>query len=42
MGDMIVAKRVYSKYPVMMDNRVILVDLVELDMFDFYIILGMD
>ena len=26
----------------MLPNRVTLVDLVELDMFDFYIILGMD
>ena len=42
MGDSIVAKRVYRKYPVMLPNRVTLGDLVELDMFDFDIILGMD
>ena len=31
----VVAKRVYSECFVMLPNRVILVDMVELDMFDF-------
>ena len=42
MGDFVVAKRVFTKCPVMLPNKVTLVDLVELDMFDFDIILGMD
>ena len=42
MGDYMVAERVYSKCPVMLPNKVTLVDLVELDMFDLDIILGMD
>ena len=42
MGDSIVAKRFYRNCPVVLPNRVTLVDLVELAMFDFDIILGMD
>ena len=42
MGDSVVAKRVYKKFPVTLPNKVTLVYLVELDMFDFYNILGMD
>ncbi|XP_069145969.1 uncharacterized protein [Solanum lycopersicum] len=42
MGDSVVAKRVYRKCPVMLPNRVTLADLVENDMFDFDIILGLD
>ena len=42
MGYSKVATRVYRKCPIMMPNRVTLVYLVELDMFDFYNILGMD
>ncbi|KAH0685720.1 hypothetical protein KY290_017248 [Solanum tuberosum] len=41
-GDSIVAKRVYRGCPVALPNRVTLVDLVELDMLDFDVILGMD
>ena len=35
-------KRVYRNCPIMLPNRVSYVDLVELDMLDFDIILGMD
>ncbi len=41
-GDSIVAKRVYRKCLVSLSHRVTLVDLVELDMLDFDVILGMD
>uniref|UniRef100_M1DCD2 Gag-pol polyprotein n=1 Tax=Solanum tuberosum TaxID=4113 RepID=M1DCD2_SOLTU len=41
-GDSIVAKRVYRKCPVSLSHRVTLVDLVELDMLDFDVILGVD
>jgi len=41
-GDSIVAKRVYRKCPVSLSHRVTLVDLVELDMLDFDVILSMD
>ena len=40
-GDSIVTKIVYQNFPIMLPNRVSYVDLVELDMFDFDIILGM-
>ena len=36
-----VAKRVYKECPLILPKRKTFVDLVELDMFDFYIILGM-
>ncbi|KAH0664080.1 hypothetical protein KY284_029011 [Solanum tuberosum] len=39
-GDSIVAKRVYRKCPISLSRRVTLVDLVELDMLDFDVILG--
>ena len=42
MGDSVVAKRVYRKCPVMLPNRVALADLVELDIFDFNMILCLD
>ena len=42
MGFTMVSKRVYRKCPMMLPNRVTLADLVELNMFDFDIILGMD
>ena len=42
MGDSMVEKRVYRECPKMLPNKVILVDLVELDMFDFNIILGIN
>ena len=41
-GELVVAKRVYKNWRIMLPNRVSYVDLVELDMFDFDIILGMD
>ena len=41
-GESIVAKRVYRNCPIMFPNRVSYVELVELDMLYFYIILGMD
>ena len=41
-GDFVVGKRVYRKCLVSLAHRVTLVDLVELDMFDFDAILGMD
>ena len=37
-----VAKRVYKGCPISLPNRVTLVDLIELDMLDFDIMLGMD
>ena len=42
MGESVVAKKVCRNYPIMLPNRVTYVELVELDMFDFYVILGMD
>ncbi|XP_069144343.1 uncharacterized protein [Solanum lycopersicum] len=42
MGDSVVAKTVYRKCLVMLPSRVTLVDLVEMDMLDFDVILGMD
>ena len=42
MGDSIHAKRVYRGCSILLPNRVILVDLVKLDMLDFHIILGTD
>ena len=41
-GDSVVSKIVYPNCPISLPNRVSYVDLVELAMFDFYIILGMD
>ena len=41
-GESVVAKKVYRNCPIMLPNRVSYVDLVELDMLDFDIILGMD
>jgi len=41
-GDSVVAKRVYRRCPISLSHRVTLVDLIELDMLDFDIILGMD
>ena len=42
MGDFVVAKRVYRECPIMLPNIVSLIDLVELDMFDFDLFLDMD
>ena len=41
-GESVVAKRVYRSCPIMLPNRVSYVDLVELDMLNFDIILRMD
>ncbi|WMV37562.1 hypothetical protein MTR67_030952 [Solanum verrucosum] len=41
-GDSIVAKRVYKKCPISLSYRVTHVDLVELDILEFDVILGMD
>ena len=42
MGESVVAKRVYRNCPIMLPNRVSYVELVELDMLDFDVILGID
>ena len=41
-GESVVAKRVYRNCPIMLPNRVSYVELVELDMLDFDVILGMN
>ena len=41
-GELVVAKRVYGKFPIMFPNRVTHVELVKLDMFDFDVLLRMD
>ena len=41
-GESVVAKRVYRNCPIMLPNRFSYVELVELDMFDFDVILCMD
>ena len=41
-GESFVEKRVYRNCPIMFPNIVSYVELVELDMFDFDIMLGMD
>ena len=41
-GESVVAKKVYRNCPIMLPNRVSYVDLVELDMLDFDVMLGMD
>ena len=41
-GQSVIAKRVYRNCPIIFPNRFCFVDLVELDMLDFDIILGMD
>ncbi|WP_353806001.1 hypothetical protein, partial [Acinetobacter baumannii] len=40
-GKSIVAKRVYTNFPIMLANRVSYVELVEIDMLNFDVILGM-
>ena len=42
MGDSVVAKRLFRSYLILLLNRVTFVDLVELDMVDFFVILGMN
>ena len=42
MGDSAVSERVYRSYPILFPSRVTLVDLVELDMLYFDVILGID
>ena len=41
-GDSVVVNKVYNGCPISYYNRVTVVDLIELDMIDFYIILGID
>ena len=41
-GELVVAKRVYKKCRIMLPNRVSYVELVELYMLDFDVILGID
>ena len=41
-GESVVAKRVYRNCPIMLPNRVSYVHIVELNMLDLDIILGMD
>ena len=41
-GESVVVERVYRNCPIMLPNRVTHVELVELDMADFDVILGMD
>lgn len=41
-GESVVAKRVYRNCPISLPNRIPYVDLVELDMLDLDIILGID
>ena len=41
-GESVVAKRVYRKCPIMLPNRVSYVELVELNVLDFDVILDMD
>ena len=41
-GDSVVDKRVHKVFLISMPNRVTLVDLVELDLINFDVILGMD
>ena len=41
-GDFVVARRVCRGGPISLPNRVTLVDLVELDMLDFDVVLGVD
>ena len=41
-GESVVSRRVYRNCPIMLSNRVTYVELVELDMFHFDVILGTD
>ena len=41
-SDSVVSKRIYRSCPILLSNRVIVVDLVELATLDFDVILGMD
>uniref|UniRef100_M1DI19 Gag-pol polyprotein n=1 Tax=Solanum tuberosum TaxID=4113 RepID=M1DI19_SOLTU len=41
-GDSVVAKRVYKRSLISLSHRVTLVDLIELEMIDYDVILGMD
>ena len=41
-GESIIAKQVYKKCPITVLHRVMFADLIELDMVDFDIILGID
>ena len=41
-GELMVENRVYKNFPIMLPNRITQVELVELDMVDLDVILGMD
>ena len=41
-GDSVVARKVFKNFPISLTNRVTWMDLLELDMVDFNVILGMD
>ena len=41
-GESVVAKKLYRKCPIMLPIRITYLELVQLDMVDFDIILGMD
>ena len=41
-GESVIAKRVYRNWSIMLSNGVTHVELVEVDMIDFDVILGMD
>lgn len=42
MDESVVARRFYKKYPITVLHKIILADLIELEMVDFNVILGMD
>lgn len=41
-GDLVLGKKIYRSFPISLYNKVTLVDWVDLDMFDFDVIFGMD
>ena len=41
-GDSVVVERVYKGCPISLTNRATLVDLIEIDILDFDVIMGMD
>ena len=40
-GDFVVARRVFRRCPISLPNRITIVELIELHMVNFYVILGM-
>lgn len=41
MGESVAARRIYKKFPIAVLHKIILADLIELEIVDFNIILGM-